>query len=107
MFYTSCTALFFNAMQILPFLRECLQKQQAGGAVAGESSVGFHGGGIDAAERSGGDVRRSSTASGRGTLRGKDGAGDVSQMASLCLERMVVSFSTPIENTTEPRSVSR
>ncbi|CAN0311164.1 unnamed protein product [Ascophyllum nodosum] len=95
-----------RAREILPFLRECLQKRQADGAVAGESSVRFRRGGIGAAGKSG-NVRRRSTASGRRTLRGKWGPDDVSQMASLCLERMVVSFSTPIENTTEPRSVSR
>lgn len=56
----------------------------AGGAAGG--------GGGRASAASGGSSGGSG--SGRG---GKDGSGNAPQMASLCLERMVVAFSTPME----------
>lgn len=77
--------------QILPFLRDCLKKPSAAAADGGRVAVSSLGGrgSIGGGDSGGSSNRR--RVSGEGV---KD-AGDAPQMASLCLERMVVAFSQP------------
>eukprot|EP00904_Undaria_pinnatifida_P011707 jgi/Undpi1/7667/HiC_scaffold_23.g10140.m1 len=92
--------------QILPFLRECLMKQTV--TDTGEHIISPSGssndlrGGSGAAGSAGGAGAGAGAGRAGGGGRGGGGVGDwggaggASQMASLCLERLVVSFSTPL-----------